>query len=90
MIRGTQEDVHELVNWYTANMIPVNLDKCETLPFSSGTPDEIKMMSNDIPCKNMCMCKYLGIHLDSSLRFNPCIEYVVKTVNKFCGLVCRS
>ena len=84
---GIQQDVNELINWYTANKLSVNLDKCEILPFGSGQPDEIKMMNNTIPYKKSC--KYLGIHLDSSLRFNHHIEYVVKKLNKFCGLIYR-
>ena len=52
MIRGAHEDVNELVTWYTAtNMLPVNLDKCEILPFSSSKPDKIQMMRNDITTK---------------------------------------
>ena len=63
---GFRQDVNELFNWYTANNLSVNLDKCEILPFCSGQPVEIKMMNNTIPYKKSC--KYLGIHLDSSLR----------------------
>ena len=84
---GILPDVNELINWYTANKLSVNLDKCEILPFGSGQPLEIKMMNNTIPYKKSC--KYLGIHLDSSLRFNHHIDYVVKKLNKFCGLIYR-
>ena len=84
---GIQQDVNELIIWYTANKFSVNLDKCEILPFGSGQPVEIKMMKNTIPYKKSC--KYLGIHLDSSLRFDHHIEYVVKKLNKFCGLIYR-
>ena len=45
------------------------------------------MMNNTILYKKLC--KYLGIHLDSSLRFNHHIDYVVKKMNKFCGLIYR-
>ena len=45
------------------------------------------MMNNTIPYKKSC--KYLGIHLDSSLGFIHHIDYVVKKLNKFCGLIYR-
>ena len=73
---GIKQDVNELINWYTANKLSVNLDKCEILPFGPGQPLEIKMMKNTIPYKKSC--KYLGIHLDSWLRFNHHIDFVVK------------
>ena len=63
----------------------INVKAC--LPFGSGTPEEIQMIKNTIPHKKSC--KYLGIHLDSSLGFNHHIDYVVKKLNKFCGLIYR-
>ena len=78
---GIQQVVNELINWYTANKLSVNLDKCEILPFGSGQPVEIKMMNYTIPYKKSC--KYLGIHLDSSLRFKHHFDYVVKKLKKF-------
>ena len=82
-----QQDVNELINWYTANKLSVNLDECEILLFGSGQPLEIKMMNNTIPYKKLC--KYLGIHLDSWLGFNHHIGYVVKKLHNFCGLIYR-
>ena len=34
-------------------------------------------------------CKYLGLHLDGSLRFREHIDYVVKKRNQFSGLIHR-
>ena len=84
---GIQQDMNELINWYTANKLFVNLDKCGILPFASGKPEEIQMMNDTIPYKKSC--KYLGIHLDSSLRFYHQMDYVVKNLGKFCGLIYR-
>ena len=44
-------------------------------------------MGKIVPTKKSC--KYLGVHLDGSLRFNHHIDYVVKKLNKFCGLIYR-
>ena len=82
---GIQHDVNKLFVWYTTNKLSVNLDKCEILPFGSGQPVEIKRMNNTMPYKKSCI--YLGIHLKSSLRVNHHIDYVVKKLNKFCGLI---
>ena len=84
---GIQQEVNELLNWYTTNKLSVILEKCEILPFGSGQPVEIKMMNNTIQYKKSC--KYLGIHSVSSLRFNQHIDYVVKKLNNFCGVIYR-
>ena len=55
------------------------------LPFGSGTPEQIEMIKNTIPYKKSCI--YLGIHLNSSLRFDHHIDYVMKNLDKFCGLI---
>ena len=64
---GIQQDVNELINWYTTNKLSANLNKCEIMLFGSGKPDEIQMMNINIPYKKSC--NNLGIHLDSSLKF---------------------
>ena len=82
-----EEDINSLTNWFTKNKLSVNLDKCEVVPFGSGKPLEITMMSKKIPFNKSC--RYLGVHIDSRLRFHEHINRVVKKLNKFCGLIYR-
>ena len=44
-----EQNVDELINWFTANNLSVNLDKCEILPSGSRKQEEIQMMNNTIP-----------------------------------------
>ena len=54
-----EEDINSLTNWFTKNKLSVNLDKCEVVPFGSGKPLEITMMSKKIPFNKSC--RYLGV-----------------------------
>ena len=55
--------------------------------FGSGKPDKIKIGVTELNYK--ASCRYLGIHLDKGLFFREHIDYVVKKLNKFCGLIYR-
>ena len=69
---GIQRDVNELINWYTqTNSLSVRING---KLFGSGKPEEIQMMNNTIPYK--MSCKFLGINIDSSLRFSHHIDYL--------------
>ena len=37
----------------------------------------------------VCTYKYLGVYIDSNLKFRDHIYHVVKKLNKFCGLIYR-
>ena len=72
-------------DWMTSNKLTIIVDKCEVMCFGSGNPPPLKIKDTPIQCK--ISCKYLGLHVDKRLRFNQHLEYLVKKLNKFCGLI---
>ena len=81
--RELNEDLHRIIDWFTASKLTVNIDKCEAISFGNGLPEK----NGELCYKSSC--KYLGLHLDGSLKFREHINYVVKKLNKFCGLIYR-
>ena len=57
------------------------------MTFGSGESEGIEVMGKIVPRKKYC--KYLGVHLDGSLKFNYHNDSVVKKLNNFCGRVYR-
>ena len=82
-----EENINSLTHGFTKNKLSFKLDKCELVPFGSGKPLEIIMMSKKTPFNKSC--RYLGVHIDSRLQFHEHINHVVKNLNKFCGLIDR-
>ena len=80
-----QLEIDLISDWMTSNKLTINIDQCEVMCFGSGNPPPLKIKDTPIQCK--ISCKYLGLHIDKWLRFNQHIEYLVKKLNKFCGLI---
>ena len=83
----SQPDVERLSNWFIGNKLTINVGKCEIISFGIGVPQEPHILENPLTYKKSC--KYLELYLDGSLRFREHIDYVVKKLNKFCGLFYR-
>ena len=56
------------------------------MTFGFGESEETEIMGKIVA---RIYGKYLGVHLDGSLKFDYHIDYVVKKLNKFCCLVYR-
>ena len=80
-----QPDVKRLSSWFISNKLTINVVKCEILSFGIGVPQEPLIVEKRLTYKKSC--KYLGLHLDGSLRFREHINYVVQKLNKFCVLI---
>ena len=82
-----QNDIYEMTNWFACNKLSINSSKCETISLGIGKPPALKIDNISIPDKPHC--KYIGVHLDPQLNFREHISYIVKKLNKFCGLMYR-
>ena len=84
-----QEDIESVLNWLVCNKLTVEADKCELTFYGRAKPYISKVQN--IPQKYKSCWKWLGEHLDKLLWFNQHIEYVVRKLKKFCGLIhsCR-
>ena len=82
-----QPDVERLTKWFLSNKLTINVGKYEIVSFGIGVPQEPHILEKPLTCEKSC--KYLGLHLDGLLRFREHIDFGVKKLNKFCGLIYR-
>ena len=86
--KGTQclllSEMKPVCDWFPSNKFTVNPNKCEAMCFGRGKPETIRRGSAELDHKTSC--KYSGIHLEKKLNLHEHIKYVVKKMNKFCGL----
>ena len=82
-----QSDMDNLSQWFYQNRRSINRDNCEAVAFGRGHPSETLILNKKVSYSNVC--KYLGLYVDKTLRFREHIDYVVKKLNKFCGLIYR-
>ena len=80
-----QPEIDLISDWKTSNKLTISIDKCEVLCFASGNPPPL--IVKDTPIQSKISCKNFALHVDKGLRFNQHIEYLVKKLNKFCGLI---
>ena len=82
-----QQEIDLISDWMKSDKLTINIDKCEVMCFGFGNPPPLKV--KDTPMQFKKSCKYLGLHVDKWLRFNQHIEYLIKKLNNFCGLIYR-
>ena len=70
--RDLNEDLHRITDWFTASKLTVNIGKCEAISFGNGLPEKITILNEELCYKSSC--KYLGLHLDGSLKFREHIN----------------
>ena len=80
-----QEEIDKMAFWFTSNRLTVNASKSEVIIFGLKGQPYITLMNQNIPQKSLC--KYLGVHFDGKMTFRDHINYVVKKLNQFSGLV---
>ena len=80
-----QRDIEKMAVWFTWSKLTVNASKCEVLNFGLGVQQCIAPMNQKVPWKTSC--KYLGLHIDCKMLFADHIDYKVKKLNRFSGLV---
>ena len=82
-----QNDLDKICDWFNYNKMSLNTSKCETMSFGNNYQNTLTVQNEAMP-RNTC-CKYLGVLIDSKLTYRDHIIYVVKKLNKFCGLIYR-
>ena len=80
-----QPNGEKLSNWFVSNKSSINVGICETISFGIWVPQEHHLSEKSLTYRESC--KYLGLHLDGSLRFRENIDYVVIKLNMFYVLI---
>ena len=68
------QHLKNMTYWFVSNKLTVNVSKCEAISFECGKPDQVTILSKEFSYQ--MACKYLGLHLDGSLKLREHIEYV--------------
>ena len=71
-----REDIRLMTDWFVANKVIINVDKCETIRFGRGIPEEVQIKDNQLQFKS-CF-KYFGGYIDPRLTFRDHTDLVVK------------
>ena len=82
-----QKDLDKSCDWFNHNKMSLNISKCETMSFGYNYQNTLTVQNEAMP-RNTC-CKNLGGLIDSKLSYRDHIYYLVKKLNKFCGLIYR-
>ena len=82
-----KNDIVAVSEWFESSKLTINTGECEAMFFGCGKHNNLRILSEELEYKNCC--KYLGVHIDTNLRFSEHIDHVVEKLNKFCGLVYR-
>ena len=86
------KDLHFLWNWLNANKISLNATKTEYVIFKSPTRDldyEIKLKIGGERLFPSNYIKYLGVQLDSNLKFKPQINDVAIKLKRTNGILAK-
>jgi hypothetical protein len=87
-------DLNILKNWFNTNLLSLNADKTVCVPFSinkRGLPDTLNIVLHRQPCVDCNDCyklktinctKYLGIHIDSNVKWKTQIQKMKDRLRK--------
>ena len=68
--------------WFVANKLSLSLDKTCYTVFSKSIVNRLSIQLNGIDIKRVNGCKYLGVIIDSELKWIEHIEYIYKKTHK--------
>jgi len=76
-------ELTKLYNWFSANKLTLNLDKCNYMLFGNKVMDAENptVLINNIILNRVNSTKFLGVHIDDKLTWNIHINEVSKTIS---------
>ena len=89
--RLLQHDLDALEQWEHTWQMSFRPDKCKLLRFTrshSPIPFNYTLHHHTLP--SVPSCKYLGVHLSTSLRFNTHIDHITSKANRTLGFLRRN
>ena len=88
LIESVNTELEKVSAWSNANRLSINANKSNFMIISNrniSTVPRIKLMNHEL--SGMESVKFLGITLDSKLKFNLHIEQICKKVSKSIGII---
>lgn len=90
IVRLMAEDLSLLQSYFVENLLSLNLSKTKFMIFYSprlGLPDHRELIVDGVKIEEVDKFKYLGLHLDSNLKWAHHIEALQNDVSSTCGLL---
>ena len=84
---GFQKNIDSLVNWSTKNKMPFNKTKCEVIVFNQGIIPLPHYNISGQPLTCVDTTKYLGVTLQSDLKFRSHLSEIMGSANKTLGCI---
>ena len=84
--RNATTSINALNSWFIANKLSLNLNKTCTMTFSSKPVTDIDVMINGHALERVIVCKYLGVIIDSEIKWTHHIDYVYSKIVKFASI----
>ena len=72
-----QEDLKQVLDWFRANKLTLNLSKSVCILFSEKANNDFIVKVDDIKLKQVHSTKFLGVHIDSKLKWNVHVNNLV-------------
>ena len=90
--RLLQEDINAIQEWASLWLIRFNISKCCSLHFTQAKihKTDYTYYLYDVPLSTTDHCKYLGVTLQSNLKFDIHVQEIVAKANRTQGLIRRN
>lgn len=81
------EDLDKIINWFDTNLLTINMNKTVFIPFASYTNSlpsfkeiliYLSSRKKSIKIKSENKTKYLGVYIDSNLKWNSHVDFLCK------------
>ena len=82
-----QNNIDSLVSWSTKNKMPFNRTKCEVIVFNQGATPLPQYSISDHLLQCVDTTKYLGVVLQSDLKFKKHISDIMGSANRTLGCI---
>ena len=79
-----------IADWCKFNKLSLNSEKCKYMVVSNlDIPMKPIILINNTPIEEVSHFKYLGLQLDSSLKYNVHVNYLCGRLSQLCGMTYR-
>jgi retron-type reverse transcriptase len=82
-----EEDLNAISNYYQTNLLQLNLSKSSAMIIGQNVTNSVMKILNDRGIKIQTSMKYLGIELDSDLKFDSFVASINTKLNQAIGVI---
>ena len=87
LIETCNRELYKFLEWTISNKLTVNLDKTLAMIFSNRKESTPNLKLGNSNVRVVTTCKFLGMYLDSDLKFRSHINHIGKKISKSIGIL---